>query len=230
MAQQHDPQTQPSPVPEETPQGVSTGQTVATVLLLLHLFCLAIGVVSNVGSLSPIRQALRNVPFVPKYLQFLNMDRGYDYPLTLGAPDEGSYQLQLTTQANGADSTIIRLPDSPTISRIRRHRYEYLALRIADLVAVYEGDPHHQTLLPAEIGNYLLRELSLPAGSYQLKVQHQASQRLEDLTMGLAPEAPSTIVGINLMVSSTGELQLALQEKENLTATVRGEGQQQPIQ
>jgi len=220
-----DPQPRSSPAPVASPQAVSTGQIVATVLLLLHLFCLTIGVVSNVGLLSPFRQALRKVPLVPTYLQLLNMDRGYDYPLTSGAPDEGSYQLQLTTQANGSDSTILSLPDPLTTSRIRRQRYENLARRIADFVVVYEGDPHHQTLLPAGIGNYLLRELNLPAGAYQLKIQQQAAQRLEDLSLGLAPETLTTIVETNLLVGSTGELQLALQEKENLTASVRRQEQ-----
>jgi hypothetical protein len=42
------------------------------------------------------------------------MDRGYDYPLTLGNPNEGSYQLLLTTQGEGADSVILKLPDANT--------------------------------------------------------------------------------------------------------------------
>lgn len=230
MAQQHDPQAQPLPTPEASPQGASTGQTVATVLLLLHLFCLAIGVISNAGPLSPIRQALRNVPFTLDYLQLLNMDRGYDYPLTLGGPDEGSYQLLLTTQGEGADSVILKLPDAQTKPRIRHQRYENLALQIVDLVAVNEGDPHHQTLLPAGIGDCLLRELNLSADTYQLKVQQQAAQRLESLNLGLAPETPSTIVGMDLLVNSAGELQLALQEKKNLTASVRRGRRQGQIQ
>jgi hypothetical protein len=230
MAQQHDSQTQPLPAPEVSPQGASTGQMVATVLLLLHLFCLAIGVISNAGPFSPIRQALRNVPFVLDYLQLLSMDRGYDYPLTLGGPDEGSYQLLLTTQGEGADSVILKLPDAQTKPRIRHQRYENLALQIVDLVAVNEGDPHHQTLLPAGIGDCLLRELNLSADTYQLKVQQQAAQRLESLNLGLAPETPSTIVGMDLLVNSAGELQLALQEKENLTASVRRGRRQGQIQ
>jgi len=236
MAQQHDSPTQPLPLlsPKTTlptaPRATSTGQTVATVILLLHLFCLFIGVISNVGLLSPIRQALRNVPLVPDYLQLLSMDRGYDYPLTLGAPEEGSYQLQLTSQAKESDSMIIQLPDTTTAPRIRRQRYENLAMRMADLVTVYEGDPHHQTLLSEGIGSRLLRELNLPAGTYQLHVQRQTAQRLEGVTLGLAPEAPSMLVGINLLVDLTGELQLALQEKENLTATVRQAPRQGAIQ
>ena len=221
MAQQHNPQAQPLPTPEASPQGTSTGQTVVTVLLLLHLFCLAIGVISNAGPLSPIRQALRNVPFVLDYLQLLSMDRGYDYPLTLGNPNEGSYQLLLTTQSEGPNSVILQLPDAKIKPRLRYQYYENLALQIVDLVAVNESDPHHQTLLPAGIGKRLLHELNLSAGTYQLKVQQQAVQLLESITLGLAPETPSTIVAIDLLVSSSGELQLALQENENLTAMVR---------
>lgn len=205
---------------------MSTGQTVATVLLLIHLLSLMIGVVSNAGPLSPFRMALRKVPLVPQYLQLLDMDRGYDFPLTLGPPEEGAYQLQLTTQSAQPGSIAIRLPDISLVPRIRRGRYEKLALGMADLAAIYEGDPHHQTLLAVGVGKCLLDKFDLPAGNYDLQVQRQTPQRLEDILLGLTRETPATVVGMSLLGSQTGELQVALHEQENLTATVRLKNQQ----
>ncbi len=201
---------------------MSTGLTVATVLLLLHLFCLAIGVASNVGPHSPFRMALRKVPLVTRYLQLLGMDQGYDIPLVQAPPEEGVYQLLLT---GPPDSVVLRLPDASIQPRIRRGRYENLALEIADLAMLYEGDPHHQTLLAEGVGKCLLNEFGLPAGTYGLQVQRQSPQRLEDVLQGLARGAPSTVVGMSLLESQTGELQIALHEQANLTAMVRGEDQ-----
>ena len=152
---------------------MSTGQTVATVLLLIHLFCLMIGVISNAGPLSPFRMALGNVPLVPNYLQLLDMDRGYDFPLTHGPPEEGAYQFQLTAQATQPGSIAIRLPDISLMPRIRRGRYEKLALAMSDLASLYEGDPHHQTLLAVDVGKCLVDKFDLQVGNYDLQVQRQ---------------------------------------------------------
>jgi hypothetical protein len=169
--------------------------------------------------------ALRNVPLVTNYLQLLGMDRGYDFPLTLGLPEEGAYQLQLTTHDTKIDSVLLRLPDTPIKPRLRRQRYEKLAMGIAYMATLYEGDPHHQTLLAAGVGKRLLSELNQTAGTFELRVQRQSPQQLESILLGLAREEPSTVIGMSLMVSPAGKFQVALQEKENLTATVRQEGQ-----
>ena len=209
---------------------MSTAQTVVTVLLLIHLFCLMIGVVSNAGPLSPFRLALRKVPLVPQYLQLLDMDRGYDFPLTPGPPEEGAYQFQLTAPAAQPGAPAIRLPDISLTPRIRRGRYEKLAMAIADLATLYEGDPHHQTLLAGDIGKCLVDKFDLPVGKYDLQVQRLAPQRLEGILLGLAREKPATVVGMSLLHSQAGALQVALHEQENLTATIRLEDQQEEDQ
>jgi|GEM_PF-4757597 len=141
-------------------------------------------------------------------------------------PEAGAYQLLLTTRAAGSESVILRLPEDSMEPRIRRQRYQKLARGIADLAALYESDPHHQTLLAVGIGKRLLSECRLPVGNYQLSVQRLAPRRLENIQLGLAREAATKVVGMNLLVHSADEFQVALQEKENLTAMVRPEGQQ----
>ena len=68
----------------------------ATVLIILHLFCLLIGVAINIGGgKSLVGQSLRNVPFARQYLRGLMMDLAYDFHLAGADEDDGVHRLEL---------------------------------------------------------------------------------------------------------------------------------------
>ena len=188
-----------------------------SVLILLHLLALTIGVVSNAGSESPLRWSLRNVPLATRYLQLLNMDQAYDDPLTHGFPEDGIHHLQFVLDRN---KTEVLLPDESTWPRIRRRRYEKLAFQIDELATAFEGDPHSQTLLAVGVARRLLRELDAPPGTHTLRCLRRSPVPLEVDNPDDYFTEPEIVVETRLLWNVQGELQIALQEKENVTARV----------
>ncbi len=201
-------------------------------LILLHLIALVIGVVSNAGYESPLRTSLRSVPLVTDYLQLLNMDQAYDDALTYGAPEDGVHQLQFALdristeevpaegESSESSKSEILLPDESTWPRIRRRRYENLAFQIDELAVAFEGDPHSQTLLAVGVARRLLREIDAPPGTHTLRCLRWSPVPLEiDNPDDFSMEA-EVVVETRLLSGANGELRIALQEEENLTAGV----------
>ena len=209
------------PLPASSPPG---WQTACSVLILLHLFCLAIGVLTNSRPSSAIRNALENVPLVADYLRLIHFDQAYDYPLTQGRPDDGSHRLQL--ELAGSPDGPQLLPDDSMWPAVRRQRYENLAFQIADMAVLFENDPHLQTLLLTSIAKWLLIEADAPAGMHTLRCLQRAPRSLEetnskDISEGNNPaEVYGTVVETRLLWDGEGNLLVALTEKENLTASV----------
>ncbi len=200
-------------------------QTAASILLLLHLFCLAIGLMTNLRPPSAIRKALGNVPLVADYLRFIHFDQAYDYPLTQGRPADGSHRLQLVL-AGSSDGAQIILPDEGMWPAIRRQRYENLAFQIADLAVMFENDPHLQTLLVTGIAKWLLIQEDASSGMHTLRCMQRIPQTLEDASttyfsgQSNPVETYETIVETRLLWDGQSELLVSLTEKENLTASV----------
>ena len=157
-------------------------QTVATVLLIVHLFSVAIGVAVNVGGgRSLVGQTLRNVPMVRQYLQLLLMDIAYDFDLAGAGPDDGVHRLQLLPAeavANAQAKPIAELPDDATSSRIRRRRYQLLADHVVYFDKMFEENADLRTQLPLQIVERWIKEQELPNGQYVLKCLRIPSKRL----------------------------------------------------
>jgi hypothetical protein len=157
-------------------------QTVATVLLILHLFCLAIGVAVNAGGgRSMLGQQLRVIPFARQYLQLLLMDVGYDFDLAGAGPDDGVHRLELLpAEAASDDSTrpIAVLPDDSMASRIRRRRYQLLGFHVAYFDKMFEENADLRTQLPLEVAERWIADEQLPNGQYVLKCVRLPSKRL----------------------------------------------------
>jgi hypothetical protein len=151
-------------------------QTWATVLIILHLFSLAIGVAVNIGGgKSLVGQKLRNVPVARQYLQLLMMDMAYDFHLAGAGEDDGLHRLQLRT----ADGDLLdELPDDALAPRIRRQRYQQLAYNAAFFDALFKENNDLRTQLPLQIAERWAKDLDLPRDPYVLECLRIPSRRL----------------------------------------------------
>lgn len=154
-------------------------QTWATVLIILHFFCLAIGLAVNIGGgKSLIGQSLRKVPVARQYLQLLLMDMGYDFHLAGVAPDDGVHRLQLRTAELGAEGELLDEFPGETVSRIRRQRYQQLAFHVAYFDELFKENADLRTQLPLEIAERWVKDLDLPQDPYVLQCRRLPSKRL----------------------------------------------------
>jgi len=157
-------------------------QSVATVLIILHLFCLLIGVAINIGGgKSLVGQSLRNVPFARQYLRGLMMDLAYDFHLAGADEDDGVHRLELVkvdAQPNDPDAVIAKLPDDATDLRIRRQRYQQLAYHVAFFDDLFAENNDLRTSLPLQVAERWVKSKGLPTDSYLLRCVKVPSKRL----------------------------------------------------
>ncbi len=222
MAEQNE-VPQASSSPSESP--TSFVRTLLSIILLLHLFCLAVGVLTNARPVSAVRGALANIPLVLDYLQLVQFDQAYDYPLTQGRPPDGEHRLQL--EIAGSSDEVQYFPDDQMWPAIRRHRYQNLAAQIADLAVLFENNPHLQTLLVTSVAKWMLIESNAPAGTHTLRCQQRAPKSMEQFRFSVfseeagSPEAYETVIETRLLWDGKDQLLVALSEKENLSASVK---------
>jgi hypothetical protein len=172
-------------------------QTAATVLIILHLFCLGIGLATNVaGGKSLLSPALYRIPGAHEYLRFLWMNVGYDFHIASPVPEDGTHRLRLIGLPNfkpaaaeaeaptsiGAEAPppaeIVELPSADVWPRIRRQRYQQLAYHVALLDEMYAEIADTRTALPLAIAQRWLRDLGAPQESYVLACDREPSLRL----------------------------------------------------
>lgn len=144
-----------SPTIDLAPRAASpTVRTVASFLLFLHLFALAVAIGANTGTPSPLQQALRlRVPGVRMYTQLLGLDTSYMVNLTYGEADDTDHAIVAELGAPGQASTVT-LPADDLQPAIRRQRY----LRLARQVAMLADDQSLSATLPQSIAVHLLNE------------------------------------------------------------------------
>jgi hypothetical protein len=157
-------------------------QSIATVLLIVHFFCLAIALAVNLGGgKSMLGQQLRNIPIARQYLQLLMMDTSYEFPLAGAGPDDGVHRLQLREMgATPAEPgpVIAELPDDATSSRIRRQRYDNLAYHVAFFDNLFDENADLRTQLPIQIAGRWAKAQGLPNDNYVLRCLRIPSRRL----------------------------------------------------
>jgi hypothetical protein len=185
-------------------------QTLATVLLMLHLFCLTLGLAVNAGGgKSMLGPALRRIPLARQYLQLLWMDLAYDFHLASPLPEDGVHRLRLqsvkpaaTTDDAGARSgkdgseaaSAARpiddeIPDPRLKLRIRRQRYQQLAYHVAFFDELFAENSDLRTELPLAVAERWLRELGAPHEPYVFTCWREPVRRLPK-AIELAPSKP----------------------------------------
>ena len=171
------------PVMSNTPVAATPRwQSVATVLLILHFFCLGVGLAVNMGGgKSMLGQQLRSIPVARQYLQMLLMDMSYEFPLAGAGPDDGVHRLQLLEMGDSPASpgaVIAELPDDATASGIRRQRYQHLAYHVAFFDDLFEENADLRTQLPIQVAGRWAKAQGLPNDSYVLRCLRIPSRRL----------------------------------------------------
>ena len=172
------PATQSAPAAAQPPRW----QSIATVLLIVHFFCLAVGIAVNMGGgKSLVGQSLRNVPFARQYLQLLLMDTSYDFRLAGAEPDDGVHKLELREMGPSPTepgAVIAELPSDAPMLRIRRQRYQQLAYFVAFFDDLFEENADLRTKLPLTIAQRWARAAAVEEGSYVLRCLRIPSKRL----------------------------------------------------
>ena len=157
-------------------------QTTVTVLLILHLFCLGLGLATNSGGgKSLLAPALREIPVVRQYLQLLWMDIPYDIHLASPLPQDGTHSLEIDVSGAASDSDIdmpVMLPPADMQPRIRRQRYQQLAYHVAYFDELFAENSDLRTELPLAIAEQWLRGLKAPHRSYVMRCLREPAKRL----------------------------------------------------
>jgi hypothetical protein len=158
-------------------------RTFATVLIILHLFCVAIGVAVNAGGgRSMLAPALYRIPAVQPYLKLLWMNFGYDFLVSSPLPEDGSHRVELTLPTGAVATTGVEFPaEIPPLGmqpRIRRQRYQQLAYNVAFLDKLFAENSDIRTALPLTMAETWLRELNAPQASYELTCTSEPASRL----------------------------------------------------
>jgi hypothetical protein len=167
----------------EQPAFLSAGlRSGVTLLLIVHLFAVAVGVLGYAFPLSPLRSQLADVPFVRPYLQTLHMDTAYNFHLTDGLEVDLDHSVLIEQQGAVPAPDVkanmkIRLPEPSMQPGIRRERFQQLAQQTA---IGGEGDPV-RPLLSKTIGGALLKRVGAVDGTYQLRVERQTVLSREDV-------------------------------------------------
>lgn len=127
-------------------------------LLLFHLFALALAVLSNNPS-SRLLIALRQTPFVVPYLQLLHQDYHYRIDLTNGGRLDVDYRLEADLKLEDGSQQQIVLP-APGMRGTRFQRYERLAWIVASKAVYAEetGNDELEGIIPAAICSALLKQ------------------------------------------------------------------------
>jgi hypothetical protein len=177
--------TPSSKSPAASPPGAAPAwQTIATVLIILHLFALGVGLATNVaGGKSLLTPALYRVPLVQSYIHFLWMNVGYDFHIASPLPEDGSHRLELApaapeTLAAEPPDMLAEMPTADIQPQIRRQRYQQLAFHVAFLDELYAENADIRTALPLAIAQRWLRDLDAPHEPYVLRCLREPSGRL----------------------------------------------------
>jgi hypothetical protein len=194
-------------------------RTVCSFLLFVHLFALAVAVLSN-ASLIPepgeppdLKRQLRQVPVIVPYLQLLDMDYSYmggdryhgaDFHLTHDHEWDLEYRIELSlTLADGSVQEIV-IPNETLQPRLRRLRYQMLATRMARLQG-YDG-PDAQ--LPLAVATHYVRRLGATGGT--LRCVAELQRTMTDLNQfnpasGTPLPALESRVALDFLVLVQGE-------------------------
>lgn len=153
-------------------------QTPVTIALIVHLFLVAVAVISNVGGqASPVGRALRRIPGAVPYLQRTGLDLAYEFALASGAPADAPHTLELAALAAGGE-TLATLPDV-SANGLRAQRYRQLAGYAADFDVAFAENPDLRSELAMAIAARWLQDMGWTRTSYELRCLPLTAQRLD---------------------------------------------------
>jgi hypothetical protein len=160
-------------------------RTAISFLLFLHLFALAVAVISNWNP-SPLASRLRAVPLLKPYLEYLAMDQSYIplYSLTFGMEQDTDNTVEVDlTLADGSQRQFV-LPDSGIGPRQRWRR----DLRFAETTADLTGENYRnvESILPQAIAAHFVARYHGKSGT--IRCRRHFLQPMEALTSSVDSE------------------------------------------
>lgn len=155
-------------------------RTLASFLIFLHLFALAVAVLSNWNP-SPLALRLRkNVPLVKQYLEYLAMDQSYVplYGLTFGMTEDTDDTVEVELELADGSHQSVTLPEPGIMPRQRWRRDARLAETAADLTGEQYRDL--QSIVPQAIAAYFVKQYRAKSGT--IRCQRHFQQSIESLS------------------------------------------------
>ena len=153
---------------QQPPLPAEWKRTAVSFLIFLHLFALAVAVVSNWNP-SPLSLRLRRVPGVKPYLEYLAMDQSYVplYGLTFGMTEDTDVVAEIELKLADGTQETIALPD-PTLSPKQRWRHD---ARLAETAAAMTGESFRnvESVLPQAIAAHFVADNGASGGRIRLR-------------------------------------------------------------
>ena len=143
--------------PEMTETVETKSHPIASLLLVVHCFCVAVVLSSN---FSPSELQVQLVDRIGPYTKLLNFDPNFTpYHLTSGLPDEGEHYLEVV-DASDSNRVVTRLPGSGWRGTPSYHRFQTLA-DVVSFHATRELDSVTGALARSIGGHFLTDESGL---------------------------------------------------------------------
>ena len=155
-------------------------RTLVSFLIFLHLFALAVAVLSNWNP-SDLALRLRRVPLIKPYIEYLSFDQSYVplYGFTFGMPEDTDSKIEVSLKLkDGSERTWI-LPDKDIWPRQRRRHEARLVETAADMTG--EDYRNFQSIVPQAIAEHIVAQ-EPEATSGIIRCTRQLQQPLVDLS------------------------------------------------
>ncbi len=224
--------------PAQAPALSDTARTVISLLLFVHLFALAVAILSNTSplpepdqaALPDLKRQLRQVPGLVPYLQWLDMDFGYtggdryqsaDYHLTHNTFWDLAYRVELTLKLPDGSEQQVVIPNDSLQPGLRRLHYQMLATRMARL----EGYDGPDAQLPLAVAAHYVKRFGATGG--RLRLVGEMQRTMEELNglgrpAGEEPPALEPRVALDYYVLVQGESVSLLRAESTRDAAAPG--------
>jgi hypothetical protein len=161
-------------------------RTAVSFLIFLHLFALAVAVLSNWNP-SDLALRLRRVPLLKPYIEYLAMDQSYVplYGFTFGAAEDTDSKIDVTLKLNDGSEKTWTLPQTDLWPR-QRWRHD---ARLVETAADMTGEDYRdfQGIVPQAIAeHFVAHEPDATGGT--IRCTRQLQQPIEALSSSSASD------------------------------------------
>jgi hypothetical protein len=165
MSMQRHADTSPAPEPNERQVPPDWLRATVSFLIFVHLFALAVAIISNWNPSTLATRLRQNVPLIKPYLQFLAMDQAYLplYGLTFAMPEDTDVAVEVELNLPDGSQQLITLPSSDQWPRQRWRHDARLAETTGDLTG--EAFRNIESILPQAIAAHYVTKYGAKGGT-----------------------------------------------------------------
>ena len=152
-------------------------RTLVSFVIFLHLFALAVAVLSNWNP-SDLALRLRRVPLVKPYIEYLGFDQSYVplYGFTFGMEEDTDSTIEVTLKFKDGSENTWTLPDAGLWPRQRRRHDARLVETAADVTG--EDYRDYQSIVPQAIAAHFVARHPTATGGV-IRCLRQVQQPME---------------------------------------------------